>query len=365
MPKRVLMVLLIPVVLAAVFWVRYAASPKSGVAAGNHDGFGENGARIEPTSPSTVPGSSSIGSTLRPGKKAVAAVRNSVAENARMKRVRVTPGLKAPEAPSSTDLAGRTSNGKRADEQKREADAMSVIRDKLLSRARTKSGGKVVEPTPRQLGLESKRLQVAQTYGALFEQLGLSDQEKARLENLLLFKPRFNGLDGNEVQPKVVPAAADDKPILSSDEVLENAILDLLGSDRYAAYKKYEATVPDRWVVEQYQTHLETLGKPMTKEQEEKLLEIVIEEQQDLPSLSAVNALADLPGVADKLAANLDKKAEVNAAILARAGAFLNAEQLQELKNIQERRMQNERRSLEVYRQLFQGGAARSVSAAE
>ncbi|OGV63399.1 MAG: hypothetical protein A3K19_30885 [Lentisphaerae bacterium RIFOXYB12_FULL_65_16] len=218
------------------------------------------------------------------------------------------------------------------------------------------------EPSEKVLRRAEARLArdqaVFQTYGDLFAKLNLTPEESDRLGKMLLLKPRIQGrAEGGEEPANVVVPAGMKQP-LSSNQVLENSILDLLGKDRYAVYQQYEATLPDRWVVTQYKGDLGALGKTLSKDQESQLLTIVTEERQKLPSVSADSAVKNLTAIPDQMAVNVDKTAESNRVILARAQTLLDPGQFESFKALLERNLAQDRKSVDAYRQLFQNGGA-------
>jgi hypothetical protein len=202
------------------------------------------------------------------------------------------------------------------------------------------------KPSLRPLQRQGQDLLVAQTYGDLFEELKLTDSEKARFSKILLLKPQFSGSTGSE------------------PEALAQTIRSFLGEDRYAVYQNYEATVPGRWLLAQYRQGLESLGRPLTADQQEQLLNVVIEERQGLAPVTAANPIVDLAKMPDQMAENLAKQQESNAAILRRAAGFLDAAQLAGLKEMERRREESDRRSIEAYRQIFQVAGPQAPAAA-
>ena len=339
MQKRFLL-LLIPVTVVLgillVFHLRSgrASSPGSGV---------------EPGTALVPPGSRSATGQADSGP------RGSLPNQAEGSRTQLTPGL-APSGPvpaAPAELA--------ADPQQPKRPTPEEIVDLLTNprRAADAEAGEAVDPTDndtpppqprrrvrmRRQSRESLERLVAETYGDLFAELKLSDRDTGKLKNMLLLKamnesgPARAELPETEVNP------------------LERALLGLLGEEAFAAYQDYEATVPGRWLVGQYGKHLDSVGRPLSTEQKAKLLEVVMEERQALPSVSAADALSDLAGVADTMALNLDKKDDSDAVILARASTFLSPDQSAGIKEVQARNSAEGRRSVEAYRTLFQGGA--------
>ena len=203
---------------------------------------------------------------------------------------------------------------------------------------------------------ETREKLVEQSYGALFEQLDLTDEELGRLKKMLLLTPHISGRPA-----ATTPAGAETTPAqpnlpTTPTVALENALRSLLGQERYEVYQDYSTTLPGRWLVRQYDRHLTSLGTPLTEDQQGQLLSIVVEERQDLPSVSATSALQDLPGVVDRMAASLEAQQKSSAAILARAGTLLDGQQLAGLRDLEEGRAERQQRSLEVYRQLLKTG---------
>ena len=284
----------------------------------------------------------------------------------RQARLLSAPGVTIP--PPPTDLPATGDAGEQDDTAKPETDAPVVTAPPVAVAGRRADeeleddDGPTVprEPsfrtTMKAAARQAREKLVEQSYGDLFGQLDLTDEELGRLKKMLLLAPHTSGRPPADPAPEEGVENAVRNAPTSAAAALQNALRSLLGQERYEVYRDYEATLPGRWLVKQYDSHLVSLGTPLTQDQEGQLLAIVVEERQDLPSVSAASAVQDLPGMVDKMAASLEAQRKSSAAILARAGALLDGQQLTGLRELEERRAEKQQRSLEAYRQLLNTG---------
>ncbi|MGA3169788.1 MAG: hypothetical protein ABSE62_02140 [Chthoniobacteraceae bacterium] len=76
----------------------------------------------------------------------------------------------------------------------------------------------------------------------------------------------------------------------AATNVSDDAIRDLLGSNRYGLYKEFESTLPDRIQVQQLGQQLDAIGVPLHGDQGDALIDIMSQERSTLPNLQSGDA---------------------------------------------------------------------------
>jgi hypothetical protein len=115
-------------------------------------------------------------------------------------------------------------------------------------------------------------------FAALFRKLSLSEGELAAFKRLLVQK------EGAEFDVVALGQAISDSP-LSAQEMdatvrtiragVERDIASTLGSDRYAVYRDYAATLPQRATVAQLEQRLSYTSTPLTPAQSDAMVQIL------------------------------------------------------------------------------------------
>ncbi|HKP59546.1 MAG TPA: hypothetical protein VJV78_22640 [Polyangiales bacterium] len=120
------------------------------------------------------------------------------------------------------------------------------------------------------LTLEQHKLRLRHSYGALFEELGLSADEVARLLAVLSSQEQRNFSRGRSS---------------SSDTATQDRaeLEDAIGGTKAAAFEQLRATLPARLDLRRIRDQLEEAGQPMTSEQQRMLLDILRASGPDTP----------------------------------------------------------------------------------
>lgn len=114
-------------------------------------------------------------------------------------------------------------------------------------------------------------------FAALFRQLGLGAGELAEFKRLLAEKENvaLEVLAVAESQADPLPPETVNAGVVAARARVEDAIRASLGSDRYAVYREYERTAPQRAVVAQLEQRLSYSGTPLAPGQSEALVRIL------------------------------------------------------------------------------------------
>lgn len=176
-------------------------------------------------------------------------------------------------------------------------------------------------------------------FAGLFRRLALGSEELAEFKRLLAEKDNvaLEVLAVAETQADgPLPAATVDASVRDARAKVEDAIRASLGSDRYAVYRDYEQTQPQRAVVAQLEQRLSYSNTPLAPSQAEALVRILsahapaVSEQTTPAVVVGAGAPAALARLQSETAA-----AKVNDAALNEALVVLAPPQQRALREIQ------------------------------
>lgn len=210
----------------------------------------------------------------------------------------------------------------------------------------------VPKPSDRPAHRQGQELLIDQIYGDLFDKLKLTPKQLAQLKKDLLLKPLINGGVDRDATGQPTPAGAN---VITDANSLAQTIQSLIGPENYQTYLAYEATVPYRNVVNDYQAQLTTANIPLSPAQQAQLLVVVGNAEKTLAAPPVTTPPTDLSQAANILAANIASQQQVNAAILQGAAPILTAAQLAALTQLHQQQAAANQQSLQVTQQLFQG----------
>ncbi len=177
------------------------------------------------------------------------------------------------------------------------------------------------EPSPAmrkmmraQLRSNNKRL-----YGELVAQMGLTEEDANKFYDLLTEQQAANfgqmrGLEPDEARTK----------LQQSRRQTQDAIENLLGTDKVATYKEYQETMGVRSEVDMIARQLEAMENSLTADQRKKLVTAMIEEQKRVPQ-------PEYSSFGDRELYNkalTDWQAQYNDRATDRARSILNSEQM-------------------------------------
>ena len=206
--------------------------------------------------------------------------------------------------------------------------------------------------TPRQLMQQDREAIVVQAYDDLFKQLNLTDREQLRLKQVLSLKPLFRGGPGGA---GAAPAATGQSEVATEDlDSVEGTVRSILGAERYEVYRDYQATLPSRLFIKQYEQTLAEVGSSLSADRQAGLIQIIAEETQAVAPPAPIASAADIGRLGAEMDIDIQKRAATNLKVVTRASAILDDLQLQALQNLQESNLQKYRVAAGAYRQLAQ-----------
>lgn len=115
-------------------------------------------------------------------------------------------------------------------------------------------------------------------YAPVFQQMQLSSEQSARLEELILKKNAVNmdkGLALMNTKLDAAQRAAAIEEMKSGREGCDAEIRQLLGEEGYAVFDKFEKSIPDRLVLGTFKGKAARTGAGLSEEQQEQLLQAV------------------------------------------------------------------------------------------
>jgi hypothetical protein len=216
---------------------------------------------------------------------------------------------------------------------------------------------------------------IDRNYESLFAELKLPPDQLEKLRNLLaesqgrafdVARSMFRG-DGTNGLGAAITAYQ------SQREQDQAAIRELLGDAKFGTYSAYERMRPAQDSLERIQRDLATSTSPLLPDQSDALLKVLAEESAANGFVSVgggrgdrgpgrlINGLASVltPGAdpVTTLQSQVARQQESNARILQRAGTFLSAEQVDALRQQQQREMESLQRSIEWTQRTITGGS--------
>jgi hypothetical protein len=167
------------------------------------------------------------------------------------------------------------------------------------------------ERPPLPITAQERDALLRHVYGELLWDLDLSDAELGAFYELVFAAMQLRWRQSTA--SATTPTDADDEVKRINDELLM-----LLGTERFARYEAFESTIRPRSVVRNFANELHWTGAaPLTDQQRQQLLTMIVEELSLLPPSVGAPAVEEL-----KMPGNLQDR------VLERAQFILTAEQL-------------------------------------
>jgi len=162
---------------------------------------------------------------------------------------------------------------------------------------------------------------------------------------MALMDSSANMMSGNPVDMKAATAATN-----TADEALK----ELLGSDRFGLYRDFEKTLGDRIQVQQFSQQLGPVGAPLQDYQTQALIQIMSQERANLPGPQTGGAgMASLtPDQIDEYSKQVDA---MNQRVYNRALSVLTPPQLSAFATFQKNMANAQMAGLKVTQQMLQG----------
>ena len=226
-------------------------------------------------------------------------------------------------------------------------------------------------PEARQMMRQQQRMVIDQNYAALIKQMGLTPEEAEQFKGMLAdntmkgAEKAFAAMNGSGS----TNAGAAFKDLAAEQGSFDQQVKAFLGEERYAQYKAYQETLPDRTMLNQFKMQVGS-DYNLSDPQSEALLKFMAEERK---SVAATTGLPLTEGDKDpaKFQALMsgDKAEElvhaqetVSQRVYERARTILSPEQLETLGKFQTNQVQMTRMGLSMMRTMFNPQKAGSTT---
>lgn len=192
-------------------------------------------------------------------------------------------------------------------------------------------------------------------YSDFVKQANLTPDEAEKFFQLLqerqmaLMDSSANMMAGGEVDMKAATAAAN---------TTDDALKDLLGSARFGEYQDFEKTLGDRIQVQQFSQQLGAVGPPLQDYQSQALIQIMSQEQANLPNFKSGHG-AGIQQATNMNPADMDQFSQqidaMNQRVYNRAMSVLTPPQLSAFASFQKNMAAAQLAGLKMSQQMLKG----------
>ena len=213
-------------------------------------------------------------------------------------------------------------------------------------------------PGMKEMIRAQQKAMLENSYGSLFAYLKLPDEGVERLKQLLTEKQMAAldaGLEMMDGSATPEQRAEQGKKMQEFTSRFDKDIEKLLGPERYAVYKEYEETQPERMQVSFFKQAL-SADEPLTDQQEHDLIRAMYEERTKFPFTAGFDEKQGLNPAGfneEAIAKHLQELASLQDKYLARASNVLTAAQLKQFSSNQEEQRTMQEMGLKMAAQMF------------
>ena len=215
------------------------------------------------------------------------------------------------------------------------------------------------DPAMKEMMRSQQKTMVNTMYGALFNEMNLTPEERQKFSDLLL-----------DQQTKTMEAGMGlfeeggltniTQAVQARQKESEEQLKALLGEERFAQYQEYQKTVGDRVQLDQLRRQMETAGTPVQDEQLQQLLALTKEERERVPAPFPQDPQAAGANMERMLSDELMEKQmawqeEINRRVLERATTVLTPDQLRAYEQFQTQQINMQKLGLKMMQGMFGG----------
>lgn len=201
-------------------------------------------------------------------------------------------------------------------------------------------------------------------YGDLAKELNLAPADAEQLIEILgdrqmdLSAAAMSKMDPNSPNPD-----KDGKKVAETQKRYEEQLKAVLGEDRYKQFQSYEASVGDRFMLQQFEGQFAANGAPLESAQKEKLLSLMREERASKAdpsggSLSNPNPRQRMEQALksdEAMSSFLADQEAFNRRVMARARDLLSADQIVAFEKVQQQQIELMKMQVKMSRQMLGG----------
>lgn len=200
------------------------------------------------------------------------------------------------------------------------------------------------------------------TYASLFKQLNLGSDQQAPLKDLVLKRTMVGVRAGMSLMNPMLEAAKRTdltQKIKMETDGFNAQIKGFLGGDNYAAFQQFEKTIPDRTMLNQFNSRCSKTAAALSPEQQARLLKQLTEARGQYPWTTDLSRRNQDAGEYAKLFTedNLNtferEEEAFDRQFLAQAQRLLNPEQSAEFEKVQERQRKSQISQFKMAAKLF------------
>jgi len=216
------------------------------------------------------------------------------------------------------------------------------------------------DPEMRKTMRAQQMMGIRMMYGDLAKELGISPQEAEQLLELLTDRQMDMAAAGMQSFDPNNPNQQSDKERLAENaKRYEDQIKAILGEDKFKSLKSYEASMGDRFMLQQFEGQFGAAGAPLEGDQKQQLLTLMREERAKTPpQLNLANtsdpskqmeALRN-PETVNQFMASQE---EFQKRVLERARQILNADQIGALEKVQQQQLDLLKMQMKMSREML------------
>jgi hypothetical protein len=183
-------------------------------------------------------------------------------------------------------------------------------------------------------------------YGDLAKELGLSPQDAEQLLELLTDRQMEMAAAGMQSLDQNDPNQASAKERLAENtKRYEEQIKAMLGEDKFKSLQSYEASIGDRFMLQQFEGQFGASGAPLEGNQKQQLLDLMREERAKTPPnlnlANSRNPTQQMEALKNPEMVNqfVTSQQEFHQRVLERSRQFLNADQIGALEKVQKQQL--------------------------
>jgi hypothetical protein len=216
------------------------------------------------------------------------------------------------------------------------------------------------DPEMRKSMRSQQMIGIRMMYGDITKELGLSPQDTEQLLELLTDRQMDMAAAGMQSLDPNDPNQANNKDRLAENaKRYEDQIKAVLGEDKFKSLKSYEASMGDRFMLQQFEGQFGAAGAPLEANQKQQLLDLMREERAKTPSdLNLANS--SNPGKQMEALRNPETMNQFMASqeafqkrVLERSRQFLNADQVGALEKVNQQQLELLKMQMKMSKEMF------------
>jgi hypothetical protein len=214
------------------------------------------------------------------------------------------------------------------------------------------------DPEMRKAMEGQQRMGLEMMYGSLFKELQLPPEQEKKLRDMLLAQQMENmSQAGAMFDGEGADRGKLAQELAEKNKKNQDAIKELLGDDKYAAYQEYNQTIGERMMLDQLGKQVE-----LSPEQNQQLLGIIREEKKNVqinrgqPQFDPNQDWQKVLGSGEAAEKLFSQQEEVNNRVLERAGQVLTPDQLQKFEPLLKTQLEMQKAGMRMAREMFKTG---------